>query len=629
MEMLYIGRELVRALLDISMIPQITNLLRDIIVSPQKLSPHFTGIKQILDLPTPEDIYRCRITTSMEEKLRHILFKLGFDRYQRNLTWFQARYLNEFNSDTLLSDIIRYICGCIHPSNEQLASQLVPRYMVIASLMKNVKSIVGDSHVKLALFYDWINYNQYTNIMNIEPGLLLLYRFVSSRSEITLSLLEFLYSVGNEFLPIHTKDVLKSLDMVMKDGVEKGVIRSLVSVYQHANVTPLHRVIIRKLFPSSINSYLPPSISKPVSQPVVNGITSENPSIQDNTKENLDNTSASTSLTKAVGKIDGFTNGTAADDLPTKSRNSVVVEQKSKELLALERGLQTKQYCAEQLMQIFVKFDSETVGTLNTYFSSVFLFPENFKAKDYDYIKSTFFESLCMIFNEGTESHKENCRQYLLALSSASSPKLLASVLRYSLQNARQDSVKSRLYQTVVRIFQIPDVEQVLTDLRILYEFEFPTFYSLIHYAYKLFPEVLSGNREFFAKLVYTINRSQLFNLVKVVMSERIEIFGSDKSKVIPILNESLSWQPFEQQVVWTLFKTEIRLRVNALLDFMPDVINLVARTDRVSPEAKLGLVEVLLAMQPNPKIVAILEFHHSVAIKEVWSIISNNWKRV
>ena len=81
------------------------------------------------------------------------------------------QYLNTPESQTLRCDLIRFIIGCIHPSNEVLCSDIIPRWAVIGWLLSSCTSPVATANSKLALFYDWLLYNTETdNIMNIgEP----------------------------------------------------------------------------------------------------------------------------------------------------------------------------------------------------------------------------------------------------------------------------------------------------------------------------------------------------------------------------------------------------------------------------------------------------------------------------
>ena len=95
-----------------------------------------------------------------------IIFYLFFSRYI--YFSFFSQYLNTPESQTLRCDLIRFIIGCIHPSNEVLCSDIIPRWAVIGWLLTSCTSPVVTANAKLALFYDWLFYNTETDsIMNI------------------------------------------------------------------------------------------------------------------------------------------------------------------------------------------------------------------------------------------------------------------------------------------------------------------------------------------------------------------------------------------------------------------------------------------------------------------------------
>lgn len=59
-------------------------------------------------------------------------------RYQQ---WFAAKYLSTVESESLLPDLIRYICCFYHPTNQVLSSDIIPRWAVIGWLLKCAKVI--------------------------------------------------------------------------------------------------------------------------------------------------------------------------------------------------------------------------------------------------------------------------------------------------------------------------------------------------------------------------------------------------------------------------------------------------------------------------------------------------------
>ena len=71
-------------------------------------------------------------------------------------------------SQSLRCDLIRFIVGVIHPTNELLCSDIIPRWAVIGWLLTTCTSNVAASNAKLALFYDWLFFEaEKDNIMNI------------------------------------------------------------------------------------------------------------------------------------------------------------------------------------------------------------------------------------------------------------------------------------------------------------------------------------------------------------------------------------------------------------------------------------------------------------------------------
>ncbi len=68
-------------------------------------------------------------------------------RYQ---TWFMQKYLSTPDSESLVPDLIRYICGVYHPTNAVLCSDIVPRWAIIGWLLKCIKVI---SFAPLAKMY--------------------------------------------------------------------------------------------------------------------------------------------------------------------------------------------------------------------------------------------------------------------------------------------------------------------------------------------------------------------------------------------------------------------------------------------------------------------------------------------
>ncbi|KAJ2317381.1 hypothetical protein IWW52_003159, partial [Coemansia sp. RSA 2704] len=232
-----IGRDLVRMLQDVARIPEFHDLWQDILQRPQSLSPLFAGIEQLLRTPTPPMFLANRITYEMETRLRFILENLPATSYSRNLMWFVQRYLSTPESESLFSDLIRYIIGVFHPSNAVLASNVVPRYVFLGGLLRFIRSPVVAANAKLALFYDWLFYDPKSDtIMNIEPGVLIIAQSVDKYTFMTALFIEFLAYESDAYSPELVPAIRGSIGLAMQDAVEKGVIPSIMPIYEHLRI---------------------------------------------------------------------------------------------------------------------------------------------------------------------------------------------------------------------------------------------------------------------------------------------------------------------------------------------------------------------------------------------------------
>uniref|UniRef100_A0A4W6DUC8 Integrator complex subunit 3 n=1 Tax=Lates calcarifer TaxID=8187 RepID=A0A4W6DUC8_LATCA len=135
MECLIIGRDLVRLLQNVARIPEMELLWRDLLHNPQVLSPQFTGVLQLLTARTSRKFLACRLTPDMETKLLFMTSRVRFGQQKRYQDWFQRQYLSTAESQSLRCDLIRYICGVVHPSNEVLSSDILPRWAIIGWLL--------------------------------------------------------------------------------------------------------------------------------------------------------------------------------------------------------------------------------------------------------------------------------------------------------------------------------------------------------------------------------------------------------------------------------------------------------------------------------------------------------------
>ncbi|KAJ1929959.1 Integrator complex subunit 3 [Tieghemiomyces parasiticus] len=242
LECCHVGRDLVRTLQNVAQIPEFRELWITLLTRPQQLSPHFKGLPQLLAAPTPKMYLQSRLTFDMETKLLFIMER-------RNLVWFTHRFLSTPESETLYSDVIRYICGVYHPPNAILASDIVPRYVILGTLLRSIKSPVAASNVKLALFYDWLFYDpKLDSIMSIEPAILLMERSLEKYAFFTTILVEFLYYLTDDYYPPLRRYLKACVAGAMHDLIDKTVIKSRDVLIKSSHLEKPTLVYLDKLF---------------------------------------------------------------------------------------------------------------------------------------------------------------------------------------------------------------------------------------------------------------------------------------------------------------------------------------------------------------------------------------------
>ncbi|KAK4370818.1 hypothetical protein RND71_010293 [Anisodus tanguticus] len=121
-----------------------------------------------IELPVPSDAMNPNIRTSM-----------GYATYapERDaVVWFAKKFLGVPERETILTDILRFICCSVHSSSEIKQPDILPRWAVIGWLLKSCRKSYVKANLKLALFYDWLFCDETTyNVTNIEPAILLMW----------------------------------------------------------------------------------------------------------------------------------------------------------------------------------------------------------------------------------------------------------------------------------------------------------------------------------------------------------------------------------------------------------------------------------------------------------------------
>ncbi|KAF5190179.1 Integrator complex subunit [Thalictrum thalictroides] len=272
---LRIGRDLVRLLQDLVYIPEFKAIWKDLLLNPSEFKVQgFTDISQLYSSRTSSKYLLLRITPEMEMQLRFLLthVKWGFqNRYQ---TWFARKFLCRPEAESVITDIVRFICCAHHPPNEVIQSNVIPRWAIIGWLLKCCRNSHVEANTKLALLFDWMFFSERVdNIMNIEPAILLMVNSIPKYIDMTQNILEFLFQLVENY-DMQRKEVLvKGVSTAFDVLVRKGVVPSLEALSLCTLLSPLLR---KKFSYISSNSALavhlphcsappPPKLSSPSS----------------------------------------------------------------------------------------------------------------------------------------------------------------------------------------------------------------------------------------------------------------------------------------------------------------------------------------------------------------------------
>lgn len=240
---LKIGRDLVRLLQDLVYVPEFQAIWKDLILNPGVFrTPGFSDISQIYQTRTSSRYLLLRITPIMETQLRFLLTHVKFGSQIRYQAWFARKFLCGPERETVICDIVRFICCAHHPPNEIIQSVVIQRWAIIGWLLTFCTKNYAEANVKLALFYDWLFFDERVdNIMNIEPAMLLMVHSIPKYIDITHKLLEFLFllvdSYDVERNHIINRGVLSAFSILAR----KGVVHSLGVLTSCSTLSPLLR----------------------------------------------------------------------------------------------------------------------------------------------------------------------------------------------------------------------------------------------------------------------------------------------------------------------------------------------------------------------------------------------------
>uniref|UniRef100_T1JE28 SOSS complex subunit A homolog n=1 Tax=Strigamia maritima TaxID=126957 RepID=T1JE28_STRMM len=589
-ECMIIGRDLVRLLQNVARIPEFDKLWKDIMHNPSSLCSGFTGLHYLMSRRTSRRFLLSRLTPDMEKKVCFLASQVRFGQHKRYEDWFQKQYLSTPESQSLRCDLIRFIINVIHPTNELLCSDIIPRWAVIGWLLTTCTSNVAASNAKLSLFYDWLFYDpEVDNIMNIEPAILVMHHSMRTHPAITATLLDFLCRIIPNFCPTLVEKVQQGIYISLKQILEKRVLPlvSLSPLFDSTKLDKELRLMIRDTFSDFCSNI-----------EVVKMEDSATP------QRDVVDISDDAQHSEAILMKDGPEFSDDEDDIPLAKvrlremkfkpikeipKNELVdiseyveqlVDDVKKYILQLQGENDNESRCEimEKLVQAVIQeeeFDQETASVVATCLCALLrnqleqkVFPEETDDESIEDSIGTplfvMFRNLCQMPEEDPE------RQPILMLLAEiynRQPKLGYQLLYFHKVSKVNDN-KMSTYRDFCKTLDGKGLEPcLLHDLKLCQEDDIRLFYYLIPDIYSTFPNIAIGSPELLNLIVACIDSRQLQELICVILQKNLVMFRKDS--FLSILNASLEWETFEQYCLWQLIAAH-NIPVDYVLPILP-----------------------------------------------------------
>ncbi|KAG1669362.1 Integrator complex subunit 3 [Nymphon striatum] len=574
-ECMAIGRDLVRILQNVARIPEFEKLWQDISNNPSSLHQTFTG-----------SYYCCLFQLLSILSLTCVKFGLH-KRYQ---DWFQRQYLSMPESHSLRCDLIRYICCVIHPSNEVLCSDIIPRWAIIGWLLTTCTSPIAAANAKLSLFYDWLCYDaEKDNIMNIEPAILVMHHSMRVHPVITATLLDFLCRIIPNFNPSAPGIVKKGVSNSLRQILDKRVLPTLSPLFNNSKLDKELRLMIRETFTEfchlevkeESNAYKEMPELTDTSHHIMN-----NGSDEAQFSEDEDDIPLGIVLARKLKmKENKFKpeDQSKGEELELQQNIDLLSKNIKKAIVAMKDEPSNEIQCEimEKLLLAILQeenFDQDTASTighcLNHILRNQFIdkvFPDTV---DDESIEDSIGAPLFVLFRNLCHTPEDDpSRQPLLLILSEMSIKQskIGFLLLYFHKASNLNRNKMSAYRDYCKMNDSRcDLSTcLLNDLMLCQEECVRMFCYLIPDTYSQFANSAVGKPDLLNLIVSCIDSTQLQELVCQILQGNMIMFR--KESFLAILNASLEWETFEQYCVWQLIAAH-NIPVEHILPVLPKV---------------------------------------------------------
>ncbi|XP_058793302.1 integrator complex subunit 3 isoform X2 [Phymastichus coffea] len=605
---LVIGRDFIRLLQNVARIPEIEILWKEILLNPKSLNPNFNGVLQFLQTRTSRRFLQSRLTPDMERKLVFLTSQVRFGNHKRYQEWFQRQYLATPESQTLRCDLIRFIVGVIHPTNELLCSDIIPRWAVIGWLFTTCTMPVAASNAKLALFYDWLFFEpEKDNIMNIEPAILVMHNSMRSHPAVTATLLDFLCRIISNFYPPIEEKVKHGIFLSLRNILEKRVLPSLHPLFDSPKLDRELRVKIRDTFKEFCVSFDTEDANKEFTIDTTtygstllssdeNHIVEQESTFSDEEEEitgsitvrveNIEIISPDKILAKNTHKCNIYDkNSFISSTIPTEFQQLKNLI----ESLYYESDNEVRCQTTEKVIQIILEeeIDADILSTLVSYLSNNLLkqidsiiFPNS--PNDESLIDSISTPLFVMFRNQFQLCKEEDYRKKKLSAVLCElqiiQPKigylLLYFLKIWSNEEEKRECEKSDINRTKIIVYsdfcsqrEVNLEDCLFEDLKRCHDNDISMLWFLIPDVYMAFPHFVIGHIRILHLVISTVDSSQLQDLICWIIQGHLKMLKEDDS--ITIITFSLDWETFEQYCLWQLISAH-NFSIECTLPILP-----------------------------------------------------------
>ncbi|XP_055295338.1 integrator complex subunit 3 homolog [Sitodiplosis mosellana] len=611
-DVVQIGRDFVRLLQNVARIPEFEQLWKDILLNPKTLSPTFTGIWQFLQTRTSRRYFQCRLTPEIERKIHFLTNSVKFGQHKRYQDWFQDKYFTTPESQSLRSDLIRFIINVIHPTNDMLCSDVTPRWAIIGWLLTSCTNPIVLANAKLALFYDWLFFDPIKdNIMNVEPGILVMYHSIRTHPFVSSSLLDFLCRIIKNFSPKHEDKIRSGVYNSLRKILEKQVIPNLQPLFESPKLDRELKTLVRDTFrefcsgpPNDIPSDIPSQFNiGDDGRPAINNFGNEN-----DTRPTLHRFDSSS---------DNEVEGKFSDDEDEKESAIKHDETDDDDDLPLskvrlkEKPIPEKVQLPAAINNSFEKFSkSKTSSTFEVFLNDLRTCTSNLDNDQETYlvdtmvttIKDTLPATLSTIFPETKSDekvlaqsigyplfsiykvmyqHEEKCKKCfnnIIKLVFNKLPMIGYTILYFlkvhtKLQSRKNPNsnvaFKTSLYKTVCDYLDKKLDDQLVNDLETLEIERTSIFLWLLPDIYREFNSIMINNKDVLKLVVSCIDSKNQRDIIYSITQGKLTMFKNDG--ILECVRESLSYETFEQVFLWQLVQAH-DVPIESLQNILPEL---------------------------------------------------------